>query len=156
VGSDNWIMAYVHLAHDVQLGNHTVLANGATLAGHVHIGDWATIGGLTGVHQFVKIGVHAMVGFQSHVAQDVPPFMTVDGHPLAARAVNAVGLRRRAFGPDRISNIREMHRLLYRAGLTLNQAVESISALRCDDELSAADMETMLHFLATATRGIVR
>jgi UDP-N-acetylglucosamine acyltransferase len=156
VGADNWIMAYVHLAHDVQLGNHTVLANGATLAGHVHIGDWATIGGLTGIHQFVKVGMHAMVGFQSHVAQDVPPFMTVDGHPLAARAVNAVGLKRRAFGPERISNIREMHRLLYRASLTLNQAVEAIAALTCEDALAAADRAAMVQFLSTATRGIVR
>jgi UDP-N-acetylglucosamine acyltransferase len=85
VGSDNWIMAYVHVAHDVRLGSHCVLANGVTLAGHVHVGDWATIGGLTGVLQFVHIGAHAMVGFQAHVAQDVPPFLTVDGNPLAVR-----------------------------------------------------------------------
>jgi UDP-N-acetylglucosamine acyltransferase len=77
VGDDNWIMAYVHIAHDVQLGNHTILANNATLAGHVHVGDWAIVGGLTGVHQFCKIGAHVMTGFQSHVSQDVPPFMTV-------------------------------------------------------------------------------
>lgn len=73
VGNDNWVMAYVHIAHDVRLGDHTILANNATLAGHVHVGDWAVIGGLSGVHQFVKIGAHAMIGFQAHVAQDVPP-----------------------------------------------------------------------------------
>ena len=82
VGDDNWVMAYVHLAHDVQLGNRTTLANNATLAGHVHVGDWVTIGGLCGVHQFVKIGAHAMIGFQSAVTQDVPPYMLVDGNPL--------------------------------------------------------------------------
>jgi UDP-N-acetylglucosamine acyltransferase len=156
VGSDNWIMAYVHLAHDVQLGDHAVLANGATLAGHVHIGDWATIGGLTGIHQFVKVGAHAMVGFQSHVAQDVPPFMTVDGHPLAARAVNAVGLKRRGFDSERIARIREMHRILYRSGLTLDQATLTISKLEAESGPSQGDVASMVDFLATARRGIVR
>ena len=85
VGNDNWIMAYVHLAHDVQLGSHTTLANNATLAGHVHVGDWVTVGGLSGVHQFVKIGAYAFVGFSSAVTQDVPPYMMVDGNPLAVR-----------------------------------------------------------------------
>ncbi len=96
VGNDNWVMAYVHLAHDVQLGSHTVLANNATLAGHVHVGDWAVIGGLSGIHQFCKVGAHVMLGFQSHVSQDVPPFMTATGNPLGIRGTNAEGLRRAA------------------------------------------------------------
>ena len=150
VGSDNWIMAYVHLAHDVRLGNHCVLANNATLAGHVHVGDWATIGGLSGVHQFVKIGAHAMIGFQGHVAQDVPPFMTVDGNPLTARAVNVTGLKRRGFTPERISLIRQMFKLLYREALTLEQSVAAIGALEGEDAAA------MLAFLAAAERGIVR
>ena len=97
VGDDNWIMAYVHIAHDCQVGNHTILANNATLAGHVQIGDWVILGGCSGVHQFCKIGAHAMTGFQSHVSQDVPPFMMVAGNPLAVRGINAEGLRRRGF-----------------------------------------------------------
>ncbi len=156
VGSDNWVMAYVHLAHDVQLGDHCVLANNATLAGHVHVGDWAVIGGLTGVHQFCHVGAHAMVGFQAHVAQDVPPYMTVDGHPLAARAVNLTGLKRRDFSPERIAVIRQMHKLLYRSSLPLDQAVAQIGALRGTVDGADADIAVMLDFLAAAKRGIVR
>ena len=158
VGSDNWIMAYVHIAHDVRLGNHTVLANAATLAGHVHVGDWAVIGGLSGVHQFVHIGAHAMIGFQGHVAQDVPPFMTVDGNPLSVRAVNVTGLRRRDFSAERVSVIRQMHKLLYRDGLSLEQAVAAIDLLRGSvaEADADADIDTMLGFLAQAKRGIVR
>lgn len=157
VGSDNWIMAYVHLAHDVQLGNHCVLANNATLAGHVHVGDWAVIGGLTGVHQFVKIGAHAMIGFQGHVSQDVAPFMTVDGNPLAVRAVNLTGLRRRGFSNERIAVIRQLHKLIFRSGLTLEQSVEQITALRDEQAQDAqADVQLMLDFIAGAKRGLVR
>jgi UDP-N-acetylglucosamine acyltransferase len=130
VGSDNWIMATVHLAHDVQLGSHTVLANSATLAGHVRVGDWAVIGGLTGVHQFVHIGAHAMIGFQAHVSQDVAPFMTVDGNPLAVRAVNLTGLKRRDFNAERIAAIRQMHKLLFRQGLSLDESKAGIEALK--------------------------
>jgi UDP-N-acetylglucosamine acyltransferase len=154
VGNDNWIMAYVHLAHDVQLGSHCVLANNATLAGHVQVGDWATIGGLTGVHQFVKIGAHAMIGFQGHVAQDVPPYMTVDGNPLAARAVNLTGLKRRGFTAEQIAVIRQMHKLLYRSSLTLEQSVSAIAELR--GQGADADVDAMLGFIAASARGIVR
>ncbi len=156
VGSDNWVMAYVHLAHDVRLGNHCVLANNATLAGHVHVGDWATIGGLSGVHHFVKIGAHAMIGFQGHVAQDVPPFMTVDGNPLAARAVNQVGLKRRGYTAERIAVIKQIHKLLYRSSLTLEQAMQAMGELRGQEPAADADVDLMLDFLARAERGIVR
>jgi UDP-N-acetylglucosamine acyltransferase len=156
VGSDNWIMAYVHLAHDVRVGDHTVLANNATLAGHVHVGDWAVVGGLTGVHQFVKIGAHAMVGFQAHVAQDVPPFVTVDGHPLAARTINQTGLRRRGFTPERIAVIKQLYKLLYRSSLTLAQASDAMIALQGEHPPADADVALMLEFLASADRGIVR
>ncbi len=156
IGSDNWIMAYVHVAHDVRIGNHTVLANNATFAGHVHVGDWATVGGLSGVHQYVHIGAHAMIGFQGHVAQDVPPYMTVDGNPLAVRAVNLVGLRRRDFSNERLGIIKQMHKLIYRESLPLEQAVTQIGALRGQSEASDADVQLMLDFLASATRGIVR
>ncbi|WP_077033351.1 acyl-ACP--UDP-N-acetylglucosamine O-acyltransferase [Pelomonas sp. KK5] len=150
VGHDNWIMAYCHLAHDVVLGNHNVLANGATLAGHVEVGDHVTIGGLTGILQRMRIGSQAMIGFQAHVSQDVPPFMTVDGNPLSARAVNIVGLKRRGFSDERIATIRQVYKLLYRQGLTLDEAIQQIGQLGGEDALLMRD------FLATAKRGIVR
>jgi UDP-N-acetylglucosamine acyltransferase len=156
VGSDNWFMAYVHIAHDVQLGNRTVLANNATLAGHVHVGDWAVVGGLSGVHQFVHVGAHAMIGFQSHVAQDVPPFMTVEGNPLSVRAVNLTGLRRRDFSSERIALIRQMHKLLYRDSLTLEAAVAAIEGLRGSRPDADIDISTMLDFIAGAKRGLAR
>jgi UDP-N-acetylglucosamine acyltransferase len=154
VGSDNWIMAYVHIAHDVRVGDRTVLANNVTLAGHVHVGDWAVIGGLSGVHQFVHVGAHSMIGFQGHVAQDVAPFMTVDGNPLAVRAVNLTGLKRRGFSDDRQRLIRQMHKLIFRSGATLDQAKAEVEALR--GQGGDEDVQTMLDFLAASTRGLVR
>ncbi len=156
IGDDNWIMAYVHIAHDCQIGHRTTLANNTTLAGHVHLGDWVTVGGLTGIHQFVKIGAHAMVGFASAVSQDVPPFMLVDGNPLAVRGFNVEGLRRRGFDAPRIAAVKQMHRLLYREGRTLEQAREAIAALGAEQPHAAADVAMMTGFLAGATRGIAR
>jgi UDP-N-acetylglucosamine acyltransferase len=156
VGDDNWVMAYVHLAHDVQLGNHTILANNATLAGHVHVGDWAIIGGLTGVHQFCKVGAHVITGFQSHVSQDIPPFMTVSGNPLSVHGYNVEGLRRRGFSRERMALVKLMHRLLYRDGLTLAQATEAIGKLLGTVEGGDADVQMLLDFLGVSTRGIVR
>jgi UDP-N-acetylglucosamine acyltransferase len=156
LGNDNWIMAYVHLAHDCQVGHHTILANNATLAGHVHVGDWVIVGGLTGIHQFCKVGAHAMLGFASAVTQDVPPYMLVDGNPLAVRGFNAEGLRRRGFGPGRIGAVKQMHRLLYRQGKTLEQARDEIAALAASVPEAAADVALMCDFLARATRGIAR
>jgi UDP-N-acetylglucosamine acyltransferase len=156
VGSDNWVMAYVHVAHDVQLGNQTVLANNATLAGHVHVGDGVIVGGLSGVHQFVKIGAHAFVGFSSAVTQDVPPYMMVDGNPLAVRGFNIEGLRRRGFGPERLAAVKQMHRLLYRNGLSFEEARTAIAALAAEMPQAASDVQMMSEFLALATRGIAR
>ncbi|MDQ2778473.1 MAG: acyl-ACP--UDP-N-acetylglucosamine O-acyltransferase [Pseudomonadota bacterium] len=159
VGDANWIMAYVHLAHDVQVANHTVLANNATLAGHVHVGDWAIIGGLTGVHQFCKVGAHVITGFQSHVTQDIPPFMMASGNPLSVAGINAEGLRRRGFSRERIAHIKQLHRLLYRDGLTLAAAQAAIGELGGrlgDDDDAGRDVQRMLDFLSGATRGIAR
>lgn len=156
IGNDNWIMAYVHIAHDCVVGSRTILANNATLAGHVHLGDWVIIGGLTGIHQFVKVGAHAMAGFGSHVSQDVPPFMTVAGNPLSVHGLNAEGLRRRGFSRERIAHLKQVHRLLYRQGLTLEDAKQQMAALPAEDPEMRADVETMLAFLAQSTRGIVR
>ena len=156
VGNDNWIMAYTHIAHDCHIADHTTLANNTTLAGHVHLGDWVTIGGLTGIHQFVKIGAHAMVGFASAVSQDVPPFMLVDGNPLAVRGYNAVGLRRRGFSNERIAAVKQMHRLLYRDGQTFEQARAGIDTLATSMPHAAGDVALMGQFLSNVTRGIAR
>jgi UDP-N-acetylglucosamine acyltransferase len=156
VGDDNWIMAYTHIAHDCIVGNHTTLANNATMGGHVEIGDWVTVGGLSGIHQFVKIGAHAMVGFASAVSQDVPPFMLADGNPLAVRGFNVVGLRRRGFSAGRIAAVKQMHRLLYREGKTLDQARAAIEALAAAMPEAAADVAMVSSFLAGAARGIAR
>lgn len=156
IGDDNWIMAYTHIAHDCVVGSHATLANNTTLAGHVELGDWVTVGGLTGIHQFVKVGAHVMVGFQSAVSQDVPPFMLVDGNPLAVRGINVVGLRRREFSAARINAIKQMHRLLYREGRTFEDARASIAALAASAPEAADDIALMAGFLAAATRGIVR
>jgi UDP-N-acetylglucosamine acyltransferase len=156
IGSDNWIMAYVHIAHDARVGDRTVMANGVTLAGHVHIGDWAFVGGLSGVHQFVHIGAHAMIGFQAHVSQDVPPFMLAEGHPMVLRAVNMTGLKRRDFTSEQITAIRNMHKALYRKGQPLDAAKAEIEAMRGDDARVNGDIDTMLGFIASATRGLVR
>ncbi len=156
VGDDNWIMAYVHIAHDVQVGNQTTLANNATLAGHVHVGDWAIVGGLSGIHQFVKIGAHVMIGFASAVSQDVPPFMLVDGNPLAVHGFNIEGLRRRGFSAQRIAAVKQMHRLLYRQGLTLADALAQMGELIDSHPQARADIEFMRVFLGAARRGIAR
>ena len=156
IGDDNWIMAYVHIAHDCQVGNQVTMANNATLAGHVEVGDWVTVGGLTGVLQRMRIGAHAMIGFASHVGKDVPPFMVVDGNPLAVRGVNLVGLRRRDFSNARIGAIREMHKLIYRQGKTVEEARASIAALGTDVPEAAADATLMDAFLATSASGIAR
>jgi UDP-N-acetylglucosamine acyltransferase len=156
IGDDNWIMAYTHIAHDCVVGSHTTLANNATLAGHVELGDWVTIGGLTGIHQFVKVGAHAMVGFASAVSQDIPPFMLVDGNPLAVRGINAVGLRRRDFSNERIAAVKQMHKLLYREGRTLQDASAAIAALAQSTPEAAGEVALMSAFLAGATRGIAR
>ncbi|HQD17014.1 MAG TPA: acyl-ACP--UDP-N-acetylglucosamine O-acyltransferase, partial [Ottowia sp.] len=156
LGDDNWIMAYVHVAHDCRLGSHIILANAVQLAGHVHLGDWVFLGGLSGVHQFVRVGAHAMTAFQTRLAQDVPPFVTAGGNPAEAQSINAEGLRRRGFSAERITLIKQMYRLLYRKGLTLDAAREQIEALRGELADADADIALMQDFLATASRGIVR
>ena len=156
IGDDNWIMAYVHIAHDCVVGNQTILANNATLAGHVQVADQAIIGGLTGIHQFVKVGAHVMAGFASHISQDVPPFMMVDGNPLAVRGLNLEGLRRRGFSAARVAAIKQMHRLLYRQGLTLEAARAALADLPAAHPEAASDIALMQGFLDASTRGVAR
>ncbi|MFO1221302.1 MAG: acyl-ACP--UDP-N-acetylglucosamine O-acyltransferase [Burkholderiaceae bacterium] len=156
LGDDNWIMAYVHVAHDCQLGSHLILANAVQLAGHVHLGDWVFLGGLSGVHQFVRVGAHAMTGFQTRLAQDLPPFVTAAGNPAEAQGINQEGLRRRGYSTERIAQVKKIHRLLYRQGLTLAAAREAIGQLAGELPEADADVALMLDFLGAAERGIVR
>ena len=156
VGHHNWIMAYVHIAHDCQLGDHIILANAVQLAGHVQLGDWVFLGGLTGVHQFGRVGAHAMTAFQTRLAQDVPPFVTAGGNPAEAQSINAEGLRRRGFSAERIALVKQMYRLLYRKGLTLDAARQQIDALRGEVPEADADIALMQAFLGSVARGIVR
>ena len=156
IGDDNWIMNSVHIAHDCQVASHTIIAGYSGLAGHVELGDWAIVGGMSGLLQFVRVGAHAMIGFQSHVSQDVPPFMMVDGHPLGVRGFNIEGLRRRGFSPARIGAVKQMHRLLYRDGLSFEDAKRRIAELASSEPEAAGDVALMSAFLAAATRGIAR
>ena len=156
LGDDNWIMAYVHVAHDCRIGSHTIIANATQLGGHVHVGDWAFLGGLSGVHQFVRVGAHAMTGFQTRLSQDLPPYVTAAGNPASATGINAEGLRRRGFSPERIAQVKQMHRALYRQGLTLAAGIAEIEAMRGQLDGSEADLALLLDFLASAERGIVR
>ncbi len=158
LGNDNWIMAYVHLAHDCNVGNHTIFANNSQLAGHVHVGDWVILGGFTVVHQFVRIGAHSMTAMCSVLFADLPPFVMCQGQPAAARSMNFEGLRRRGFSVDRISAVKAMHKALYREDLTLDLARGRIAELATAVPEAAADVELMLSFLdqSSRQRGIVR
>jgi len=156
IGDDNWIMAYVHVAHDCQLGSHIIIANATQLGGHVHLADWVFLGGLSGVHQFVRVGAHAMTGFQTRLSQDLPPFVTAAGNPAEATGINAEGLRRRGYSAERIANVKRMHRALYRRGLTLAAGIAELQAMRGSEPEGDADIELMLGFLGDASRGIVR
>jgi UDP-N-acetylglucosamine acyltransferase len=158
VGDDNWIMAYVHLAHDVLVGNNTIFANNSQLAGHVEIGDWVILGGFTVVHQFVRIGAHGMTAMCALLFADQPPFVMSQGQPAQARSMNFEGLRRRGFSPERISAVKAMHKALYRDNLTLEQARAQIGELSARFPEAQPDVDMMLAFLNAVPpeRGIVR
>ena len=158
IGDDNWLMAYVHLAHDCQVGNQTIFANNTQLAGHVQVGDWVIFGGFTVVHQFVKIGAHSMTAMCTLLFADLPPFVMCQGQPAAARSMNFEGLRRRGFSPERISAVKAMHKALYRDDLTLQAARERIAELDKNCPECLPDVQMMLSFLEQASpqRGIVR
>jgi UDP-N-acetylglucosamine acyltransferase len=152
MGDDNWIMAYVHIAHDCEVGNHTIFANNATLAGHVHIGDHAILGGFTGVHQFCRVGAHVITGIASVVRQDVPPFLTVAGNPLAPHGVNSEGLKRRGFSPEALAGLKRAYKTLYKSGLSLADAQAAIAA----EAENLPELKPLADFLAVSGRGIVR
>jgi UDP-N-acetylglucosamine acyltransferase len=152
VGNDNWIMAYVHLAHDCQVGNHTVFANNAQLAGHVHVGDHAILGGFTAVHQYVRIGEHAMTAIGTIVLQDVPPFVTAAGNTAKPYGINSEGLKRRGFTPESIAQIKRAYKSLYRAGLSLEDARREI-AVQVDQ---CPELRLLVDFLQQSRRAIIR
>ena len=152
IGDDNWIMAYVHLAHDCQVGNHTIFANNASLAGHVTVGDYTILGGFTGVHQFCKIGAHVMTGISSVVFKDIPPYVMVAGQPAAPHGINSEGLKRRGFSAESLLALKRAYKILYREGLTLNAARDQLAVLAQD----AAEVQLLLDFIATSERGIIR
>ena len=158
VGNDNWLMAYVHLAHDCVVGDNTIFANNSQLAGHVVVGDWAILGGFTVVHQFVRIGAHSMTAMCALLFADLPPYVMCQGQPAEARSMNYEGLRRRGFSPERVSGVKAMHKALYRDGLTLEQARLRIAEIGQNSLESAPDVAMMLSFLEQTTpqRGIVR
>ncbi len=158
VADDNWIMAYVHLAHDCQVGSNTIFANNSQLAGHVHVGDWVILGGFTVVHQFVRLGAHSMTAMCSLLFADLPPYVMCQGQPAAARSMNFEGLRRRGFSADRIACVKAMHKALYRDNLGLDDARARIDALAQTHPESVEDVRQMVAFLAKVApgRGIVR
>jgi UDP-N-acetylglucosamine acyltransferase len=159
VGDDNWIMASVHIAHDCQVGSQTIFANTTNLAGHVEVGDWAILGGCTQVHQFCKIGAHAMTGAGTVLLHDLPPYVMASGNTAEAHGLNSEGLRRRGFSAERIQLLRRAYKLLYKQGLTFEDARRQLAELADEpalEDAAQADLRRLTEFLARVSRGIVR
>lgn len=156
IGNDNWIMAYVHVAHDCHIADHNVIANSVQFAGHVTVGNHTLIGGMSGIHQFVRIGDYAMIGFQTRLSQDLPPFVTAVGNPAEAKGPHQEGPRRAGYSAPRVDMLKQMYRTLYRAGSSFEAAKKEIEGLRGQVPDADADIENMLNFLSHASRGIVR
>ncbi len=152
IGDDNWLMAYVHIAHDCQVGNRTIFANNAQLAGHVHVGDWAIFGGFTGVHQFCRIGAHAMTAASSLILGDVPPYVMAAGNSAAPYGINVEGLKRRGFSPEALMTLKRAYRTLYKSGLTLEEARTKLE----EEAKDHPEIQPILDFLAVSKRGIIR
>jgi UDP-N-acetylglucosamine acyltransferase len=152
IGNNNWIMAYVHLAHDCQIGNHTIFANNAQLAGHVTVEDFAILGGFTVVHQFCRIGTHSITAMGTILLQDIPPYVTVSGNPASPHGINSEGLKRRGFSSDAILEIRRAYKTLYKSGLSLQEAKDALFS-----KVEAhAELGPFLEFISGSKRGIVR
>ncbi len=152
IGEDCLIMAYAHIAHDCIIGNKVILVNSVALAGHVEVGDWSIISGLSAVHQFVKIGKHVMVGGGAMVRKDIPPYITAAGDPLSYAGVNSIGLRRREFNNEQIKEIQDIYRIIYQSGKNTSQAVDLIKV-----EFSSSQLATeIIHFIESSERGLIR
>lgn len=152
VGDGNWIMAYVHIAHDCQVGNNTIFANNATLAGHVHIDDHAILGGFTGVHQFCRVGCHSISAIASIILKDVPPYLMVSGNSAKPNGLNRVGLKRNGFSDSAVEALRKAYRIVYREGLLLKDALEKLDVLARE----SGEVAIFTRFIRDSGRGIVR
>ena len=152
IGDDNWIMAYVHIAHDCQVGNKTTFANNAQLAGHVVVEDWAILGGYTGVHQFCRIGAHVMTAVGTVVLQDVPPYLMAAGNTAQPYGINVEGLKRRGFTAESLSALKRAYRTLYKSGLLLEEAKIKLA----EEAKTQPDVQRFVDFLAISKRGIIR
>ena len=152
VGNDNWIMAYVHIAHDCAIGDHTVFANNTTLAGHVSVEDYAILGGFTGIHQFCRVGAYSFAAIASVIVKDVPPFLMVSGNTAGPNGLNREGLRRHGFSSDSINALRKAYKTVYRDGLLLNDALEQLQP----DSAEYPEVARFVEFIQASGRGIVR
>lgn len=152
VGNGNWIMAYVHIAHDCRVGNNTIFANNATLAGHVHIDDHAILGGFTGVHQFCRVGCHSISAIASIILKDVPPYLMVSGNSAKPSGLNRVGLKRNGFSDNSVEALRKAYRIVYREGLLLKNALKKLESLAGEYK----EVATFTRFIEQSERGIVR
>ncbi len=152
VGNNNWIMAYVHIAHDCQVGNNTIFANNATLAGHVHIDDFAILGGFTGVHQFCRVGCHSISAIASIIVKDVPPYLMVSGNTAKPNGLNRVGLRRNGFSDDTVEAMRKAYRIVYREGLLVKDAIKKLETLANINR----EVANFTRFIKESERGIIR
>ncbi|MCL2829358.1 MAG: acyl-ACP--UDP-N-acetylglucosamine O-acyltransferase [Betaproteobacteria bacterium] len=152
LGDDNWLMAYVHIAHDCQVGSNTIFANNAQLAGHVHIDDWAVLGGYTGVHQFCRVGAHCMTAAASIIVQDVPPYVLAAGNTASPYGLNVEGLKRRGFSSESLQALKRAYRILYKSGLTLEEARAKLIA----EAAIHPEVQRFVDFLAVSKRGIIR
>ena len=152
IGNDNWIMAYVHFAHDCQIGNNAIFANLAQIAGHVTVGDWAILGGNTQAHQFVQIGAHSFTGMGTYLAQDLPPYVTAAGNMAKPFGINKEGLKRRGFSPEAIAGLKRAYKTLYRKGLSLEEALGELKA----QAAACREVQPLLDFIARSKRGIIR
>lgn len=152
IGNNNWLMAYIHIAHDCQVGNNTIFSNGASLAGHAIVDDYAILGGFTLIHQFCHIGAHAFCGMGSAISKDVPPYIMVNGNPAHPHGINSEGLKRSGFSKEAIKAIKEAYKIIYRLGLTVESAKAKLELLA----ESQAEVQPLIHFMKNSQRGIVR
>ncbi len=152
IGNNNWIMANVHIAHDCMIADNVTMANGTTLAGHVHIEEYVILGGFTKLHQFCRIGAHAFTAMDTGFQKDLPPYIMAQGNPAVARTINVVGLKRRGFSADSIKAIKKAYNLLYKSDLRLEQAVKEMEVLA----KSQSAVQVMVDFINSSSRSIVR
>jgi len=152
IGNNNWIMACVHIAHDCLLGDNIIMANNASLAGHVTVGDWAILSGYSLIHQFCSVGEHSFTSFASHVNQSIPPYVTVSGEKARAKGINSEGLKRRGYTPDQVQQVRRAYKILYRSGLRLEEAREKLEEMATHHE----EIRPLIRFLETTEKSFIR